>query len=176
MRQNLQVFLGAEVLAARLKQMEIMRQRLPFQCARGWRVGRKPFGRCPEPHIDMIYIFNQLHDLRRIQKIRQPPAESGRKVEFSVRKGSRAAKAAHGAANLAGDAFPHLSFNNRAFPCIYIAPLIAQNDFHTGVVRQKLIARINSRFSAADNGCIVYVFQPNKPMAFASAKASFPSK
>ena len=115
--EHFQVVFRAKVAHTRFQKMQIM---LQGKLADATSLRAEHLCRSTVAHVDRIDVLDETHDLSGTDVLAEPAAELRRKVVLSVRKGARAAKAAHDAARLAADATLDLARRNRTAAMIYV--------------------------------------------------------
>ena len=153
--KDLQVVLGAQVLAAGLEEMEVMLQGALLQRPGLGGGGGKDLGGGAVLDIDGIHIVDEVHDLFPVHEVGEPAAESGGKVILAVGEGARAAKTAHGIADLAVNALLYLARHNGTAAGVDIGALIQGDHLERGMAAHQLVPGEDPGLAAADDGYIV---------------------
>ena len=130
--QNHEVFLGAEMLASCLQQVQIIAQRPSCQrlclCSFG---GVDLLSRAVS-NVDGVHVLDEIHDRAGVHEVGQPTAEGGRKIELAVGERARAAEAAHCVTDRAVDALAHLAGDNRTASVVDIGSLVNCQQLDSG--------------------------------------------
>ena len=158
--QDLQVVLGAQMLALGLQQVQVVLQGLFLQLAGLRGVGGEALGGGPEVDVHRVHIADQVHDLPGLHVVGEPAPEGGGEVELAVGKGAGAAETAHGVADGAVDAPVHLAGDDGTVAGVDVRPLIQHQHFQFGPEFFELVAGEDTSLAAADDGHIVVVHNP----------------
>ena len=153
--EDAQVVLGAQVLAPGLEQVQVVGQGPALQGLGLGRGGGEALGGGPVGHVDGVHIVDEVHHFLGLDKVGEPAAELGGKVELAVGKGTRAAKAAHGMAHGAVDALLHLARHDGAAAVIDILTLVQGQDLQTGVQVGQLVGGEDTGLAAAQDDNII---------------------
>ena len=153
--EDAQVVLGAQVLAPGLEQMQVVCQGPALQGLGLGGGGGEALGGGPVGNVDGVHIVDEVHHFLGLDKVGEPAAELGGKVELAVGKSARAAKAAHGMAHGAVDALLHLARHDGAAAVIDILTLVQGQDLQSGVQVGQLVSGEDTGLAAAQDDNII---------------------
>ena len=172
--EDLQVVLGAQMLAPGLKKVEVVLQRPLLQRLGLGGGGGVHLGGGAVPDVQAVHVVDEVHDLPLVQKVGEPAAEGGGEVIFAIGERARAAEAAHGVAHLAVDAALHPARHDGAAPVINVRSLIHHQHLGAGALETQLIGGENSGFAGAEDHDVItgvhcahlpfYIVWPFRPM------------
>ena len=154
--QDAQVVLGAQVLAAGLKQVQVVAQGLPSQGLGLRGLGGEALGGGAVEHVDGVYVLDELHHCAWVHKVGEPAAELGGKVELPVGEGARPAEAAHGVAHGTVDALLHLARHNGAAAVVDVLSLVQGQHLQARAAVGQLVGGKDARLAAAQNDDVVH--------------------